>query len=125
MKKWLSRLLVNFIAHLMPKRGKRIIYIVMCYLIWSQNEDKQKIRHELIEINNKLNIATDEHAINFVIELRGLLLETDEFKTLKSQPPSKISAYAVNRMPSWLNYGDKDEVVQDLSTVFDTRYCHA
>lgn len=125
MKKWLSRVLVNFIAHFIPKRGKRIIYIVVCYLIWSQNQDKQTIRHELIEINNKLNIAADEHAINFVVELRDLLLEIDEFKALKSQPQSKINTYAVNLMPSWVTYGDKAEVTRDLSEVFTSRYSHA
>lgn len=118
-------MLVNFIAHFIPKRGKRIIYIVLCYLIWSQNEDKQKIKHELIEINNKLNIVGDEHAINFVIELRELLLEADEIRTLKIQPQSKLNTYAVNLIPSWLIYGDKNTVKNDLSEVFKARYVHA
>ena len=52
--------LLRFITHYLPKRGRRILFVVTCYLTWSKVKDEQRMKHDIIEINNKLHLSKDE-----------------------------------------------------------------
>lgn len=124
MGKWLKSLIVNFIARLLPKRGKRIIFVVMCYLIWSSTTDKDQIRYEIIEINNKLNLCRDEEALRFAIELKDILFSLDDFKCATTLPTKDLKTKLIGSMPDWLKYDNESNIESELQTVFNIRYRH-
>lgn len=122
--KWLKRAMVIFISRFLPSKGKRLIYIALCYMIWSKTKDPNIIRNELIEINNKLNIIQNTDALNFVMEIQPLLLELTELNNAKKLPHDDVPEKIHLTIPSWLKYDSIDKIHQDMKQVFKPRYCH-
>lgn len=126
MIEYIKQKLIRFITYYLPRHGKRMLYIVTCYLAWSKTKDEQRIRHDLIEINNRLKLSKDEHALRFAIELRHILSEVDEIQSLMSEPVETLKPKSIiERIPEWLRYElDNNRVTNELSYVFKPRYQH-
>lgn len=122
--KWLKRAIVIFISRFLPSKGKRLIYIALCYMIWSKNKDQSIIRNELIEINNKLNLVQNTDALDFVVEIQPILLELAELQQAKTLPHDEVPDKIYLTLPSWLKYDTVDKIHQDMKQVFKERYCH-
>lgn len=124
MSNWLRRTIVDIIARCIPRRGKRIIYITLCYLIWSGSQEDDRILAEMIEINNKLHLSADDGPLRFAIELRNILLDVDDFRYLQTLPREKMEHNMVSYMPQWLKYDNDGEIINDLAKVLKPRYIH-
>ena len=122
MKRWLHKFVIGIIARYLPCRGKRVFYILLCYLAWSKSSDVNRIRNEMIEINNRLKLCDNNDALNFAIEIRNVLLTMEEFKPLRESDHNDLRVEAVSIIPEWLEYDSKDNILRDLETVFKTRY---
>lgn len=122
MRNWLKRLIIEFIARCIPKHGKRIIYITLCYLIWSNQQDEDTIVNEMMEINNKLHLSKNDGPLRFVLELRELLLTADDFRYVRELPRDKMRASIIRYMPSWLKYDTDNKITEELSKVCKDRY---
>ena len=124
MRRWLQNLVMAFIARYLPSKGKRIFYILMCYLAWSRSTDANQIRNELTEINNRLNLCGNNDALNFVIELRDILMGMDDFKPLRDSNHNDLRADPISHIPEWLRYDNNETILKDLVIVFKPRYVH-
>lgn len=128
MMKWLRRKFIALLGRYLPNRGKRIIYILLCYLIWSRNEDEKTIRNEFIEINNRLHLVNDNSALEFAIVLKDVLFKLDEFNRLKNipidEPVESVEKHLILSVPRWLTYDTIEGIKQDLRYVFKPRYRH-
>lgn len=122
MGNWLKRFIIEFIARCIPKHGKRIIYITLCYLLWSNQQDKDTIINEMIEINNHLHLSKNDKPLKFVLELRELLLTTDDFKYVRELPREKMRTSIIRYMPSWLKYDTDTNIIKELTEVCQDRY---
>lgn len=123
--KWLKRAVVIFISRFLPSKGKRLIYITLCYMVWSKNKDPNTIRNELIEINNKLNIIKNTEALNFVIDIQPILLGLTELQETNSLHHDEVPNQIHRTIPTWLRYDSIDKIHQDMKQVFKERYCHS
>lgn len=124
MKQWLVNVIASFLRKVLTTKGKRIMFIVLAYIAWSKSSDDKQMRNELIEINNKLNIAKDEGALLFVISLRSVLLEMRDFQDIRCSDCSEIRENIVKLMPSWLEYSNKDAIMNEMKFVFKDKYRH-
>jgi hypothetical protein len=116
--------LLRFITHYLPKRGRRILFVVTCYLTWSKVKDEQRMKHDIIEINNKLHLSKDEQALQFALEIRHILFQLKDFKSLLSLKGEDLNPKAiVSNIPAWMRYDENIKRVYDeLSCVFKPRY---
>lgn len=120
MIKLLQRLFISFIARYIPSKGKRMLFILICYCIWSKNNDEKIIRDQMIEINNRLNLSKDSDALSFAIGLRNILLTMDDIQPMvKDNDKDDL----VNKMPDWLKYNSPERMKSDLYTIY--KYTHA
>lgn len=122
MGNWLKRIIIEFIARCIPKHGKRIIYITLCYLIWSNQQDEETIINEMTEINYRLGLSKNDGPLRFVLELRELLLTADDFKLVRKLPREKLLTSIIRYMPSWLKYDTDSKITEELSKVCRERY---
>ena len=108
--------LLRFITHYLPKRGRRILFVVV--------KDEQRMKHDIIEINNKLHLSKDEQALQFALEIRHILFQLKDFKSLLSLKGEDLNPKAiVNNIPAWMRYDENTKRVYDeLSCVFKPRY---
>lgn len=120
--KWLQRFIISFVAKYIPRKGKRMLFILICYCIWSKHEDERVIRDHLIEINNKLRLSNDSDALSFAIGLRDILLNMDDIKPLKEIDKNEIQSTISKKMPDWIKYDSLERINQDLQMVFNIRY---
>lgn len=119
MIKSLRRFLIALIAKYLPAKGKRAIYILMCYLIWAKSKDELTIRNELHDINRRLQLINNEDALKFVIEIKNVLIDMDDFKYLKeiedtSPDPEEI----VKHTPNYFRYNIESVICSELECVF-------
>lgn len=122
MGNWLKRLLIEFIARCIPKHGKRIIFITLCYLIWSNQHDEETIINQMMEINHRLKLSNNQDALKFVIELRNLLLSAEDFKQVRELSPEMVQSQVVKCMPTWLKYDNDRKIEVELRKVWQNRY---
>lgn len=119
MMKSLQRFLISFIAKYLPSKGKRAIYILMCYLIWARSKDELTIRNELHDINRRLQLINNEDALNFVIQIKDFLMDIDDFKHLReiegnTPNPNEI----LKHTPKYIKYDSEEAIFSDLQCVF-------
>lgn len=120
--KWLHRLIISFIGKYIPRKGKRMLFILICYCIWTKHKDERVIRDQMIEINNKLRLSNDSEALNFAIGLRSILLNMDDIKPLQEIDPKDIPSTISKKMPDWIKYDSLESINRDLQMVFKSRY---
>lgn len=124
MNRWYIRFVTNFIRRFIPRRGKRLIFITLCYALWSRSKDETRTKHEMIEINNQLGLCHDEEALYFVILLQQVLKRSTEYQDLKQYEGNELKDNMKKKIPSWLHYGNDNEVNKDVDLVCNPRYCH-
>lgn len=122
MGNWLKRIVIEFIARCIPKHGKRIIYITLCYLIWSNQQDEDTIINQMMEINNRLKLTKNQEALRFAIELRDVLLSADDFRYVKELSPEKMQSQMIRYMPSWLKYDTDQHIEGELRNIWKNQY---
>ena len=125
MKQYIIRKVVNLITTHLPKRGRRILYLLLCYVLWSRQTDVRRIREVMLDINNRLNLGYTEQTIRFAIELRNVLLQSDDLKPLTDCTQDELKTVAVTKVPSWLRYGPTTQMQEESNAIFKDRFRYA
>lgn len=124
MKKWIQNLLFTFIVRYLPNKGKRMFYILICYLAWSKTKDANVVRNELIEINNAIRMCENTEALNFVIALKDILMDMEDVKNLNDIDRTTFQNNPLRYIPMWVRYDDDDNILLDLKHVLKPKYIH-
>lgn len=124
MNKWILRNLVLFIKNCLPSKGKRMICLVMCYILWSKTKDDKTLRNECIEINNRLHFSDSNRAILFTIDLCQILKNLAVFKRLSNINQQTLKEALPRAVPFWLRYDTRETISEEIGCILKERYIH-
>lgn len=107
MKEKFMGYIVKLITMYIPRHGKRLLALVMYYLMNNQTKSSTTQRHDLIEINNKMMFSRSEEAIQFALEFGRFIMNNS----------SVIINPSERQFPTWLKYTSYTNIFQDLDTL--------
>lgn len=129
----LNRRLRNSILSIaLPRHGKRMFFVVSLFVALGDKDAEAKEALHLL--NEKLKVSSTDEALNFPATLssrvwgKGRLMCALGGKCTRGyandiafqEDLQKMCDYVLLLMPSWLRYGSKDEIVQDIKAVVET-----
>lgn len=103
----------------LPAKGKRIIFILMSYLIWSKSQDQEDIIKGIQDLNYHFRLTKNQDVLHFVITLKEVLSSLDEFKPLREIEENKpVLDKVFKSMPDYLKYDDERSMREELSYIY-------
>lgn len=103
----------------LPAKGKRIIFILMSYLIWSRTKNQEDILKSIQDLNYHFGLTQNQDVLHFVITLKEVLSDLDEFKPLKEIEEDEPTLDKVfNSIPEYLKYDDERTMRKELLYIY-------
>lgn len=103
----------------LPAKGKRIIFILMSYLIWSKLQNQEDIIKGIQDLNYHFGLTKNQDVLHFVITLKEVLSGLDEFKPLREIEENKpVLDKVFKSIPEYLKYDDERAMKEELSYIY-------
>lgn len=103
----------------LPAKGKRIIFILMSYLIWSKLQNQEDIIKGIQDLNCHFGLTKNQDVLHFVITLKEVLSGLDEFKPLREIEENKpVLDKVFKSIPEYLKYDDERAMKEELSYIY-------
>lgn len=116
MIKYVNQLILRLILYYLPKRGKRIILLVLGYLTFHQDQTVEISKHEIMTYCNRNKVTCNEEVILFVMTLRHFLYNIAEFSYLKTTSFKSIQEF-YQAVPHCLYYDKSKTMLRELTEI--------
>lgn len=121
--------LARTLAATLPPRGKRLVFLVsLASRLNAAERFDEETRHKL---NQVLQLAAGDGALVLPYELREVIWHGKTGKEIFQVDPKspqlssdeilQMAKSAIDSMPSWLRYGDSEEINQDIARLLQNR----
>lgn len=117
LQQFLRKILFCIISSVVPKQGRRLLFIAMCYTSWSKLKNEKKLKQELERLNYELNLTEDKEVFNFYLALNHILDGWDGwdgFDKLQTTDASTLESKLKN-LPEWLQYSTIEKMKEDIN----------
>lgn len=113
---YVNQLILRFILYYLPRRGKRIILLVLGYLTFHQDQTTEISKHEIMSYCHRKKVTSNEEVILFVMALRNLLYDIPEFSHLKNTSFKSIQEF-YQAVPTCLYYDKSKVAIHELTEI--------
>lgn len=125
-KKCVTKAFIGLLPHLLPKRGRRAIFLTTLYM---EIANLSTVHRDMLnELNSRLNIVNDISALELPTRLHDTIWRVAHANFHINPNLEKdgdfvgICKRIVDEFPEWGNYGDKEKVMEETRKVMLMAY---